>query len=1042
MTSMTVKRVIWVFFFAALLCCAYFQLSSRSVIAADGPNVEEIIAAAEAVRNAAVAQPHKFGIQKADVHTLRVADSVPSSKAGVRHVYLAQEVGGVPISNTLLSTVVKLAPSSHDGESKGGGSHSYLRATAYEHVASLYKSTTNSNNNNDIVEMVSLEHGQTLVKNADKCINTKIPVLSAEEALSLAVNEVLGIKNANFRRRNLKADSNNIDVRQKTIFEPHDGISIHDTPCQLSYWSIGINNNTYEDNCDVRLSWECTIKPNRTNYMHIFVDAVEGSIININRFGPSNEGKDNGEDGKGRSNDRQQHEDPSRRRLSAFSAVQYPKENPCPSCPRFGQNVAGSDRTFDATDIEPLTLVKDPEYIASSPNGWLTIGDTTYDETRGNNARVAFSVDQNSIDPYESGKTAFATDPSSNVFDYSYQSIVQEDDAGLEEHVSASLEAATVNAFYWANIIHDIYYQYGFNEESGNFQEDNFGKGGKEGDSVIVEVRETSVFNNAFFVNGKDGENPLLLLYLFLKSDTTKLEVDGEEYKATPFAFGPTEFNLEDSPIVYSTGRVCQNVEDDTYRGSIVVIDEGDCPLSAKVGLAQNRGAAAVILVVERWNRPAFLLSGADDSILIPSVSITKKDAGRLLSSLQPTSRASLGPGLIVRDGAFDSSIIIHEFCHGITSRLTGGPSTTMCLNGDISRELGKEGWEDICSLFVTATNTTGRTRTIGSFASWSLFGIRPFPYSTDMTVNPTTYGRLNRNPGPHFLGTIFGSMLWELYWGVIDYEEENGRLGFNENKYDSQTGGSNIAMQLIIEGLKIQPCSPSFEQSRDAILLADLLLYDGEYKCVIWDSFAKRGLGESAVASPFGATLNVTEAFDVPKYCMGVSLGLISHNYSIVNGDGDSFIDACELLAVSITVENTGFGNLTDLQLVSVSSNSGAATLTNPFPMKLFDLSARAQISIDFDFKVDGLAFDQPLEIEAQFTALEAVEPLSIFITFTETSTDDVAKEIITWDFGEGDNDFTVIDGYFSLEPNRSPLTVGDVNYYSPVAKFGTGIC
>ncbi len=1045
MTSVTItlRRVIWVFFITALLCCAYFQLSNRSLITYDGPNAQEIIAAAEAVRTAAVAQPHKFGIQKEDVHTLRVADSVPSSKAGVRHVYLAQEVGGVPISNVLLSTVVKLAPPSDDDESKVGGNHNYLRATANEYVASS-KSTTNSNKKNDIVKMVSLKHGQTLVKNADTCINTKNPVLSAEEALSLAVNEVLGIKNVNFRRRNLKADnvdSSYKDVRQKSIFEPHDGISINDTPCQLSYWSIGSNSNTYEDDCDVRLSWECTIKPNRTNYMHIFVDAVEGSLININKFGPSNESIDNDKDDRGGSNNMQQNADPLRRRLSAFSAVQYPKENPCPSCPRFGRNVDGSDRTFDVADIEPLTLVKDPEFIASSPNGWLTIGDTTYDETRGNNARVAFSVDQYSIDPYESGETAFATDSSSNVFDYSYQSIVHEDNLGLEKHVSASLESAIVNAFYWANIIHDIYYQYGFNEESGNFQEDNFGRGGKGGDSMVVEVRETSVFNNAFFVNGKDGENPLLLLYLFLKSDTTVLEVDGEEYKATPFAFGPTQFNLEDSPIVYSRERVCQNVEDNVYGGSIVVIDKGNCPLSAKVGMAQNRGAAAVILVVDAWERPGFSMAGADDSIYIPSVSITKKVAERLLASIRPTSRGSLGPGLIVRDGAFDNSIIIHEYCHGITGRLTGGPSTTMCLNGDTSRELGKEGWEDILGLFITQTHTTGRTRTIGSFATWSLFGIRPFPYSTDMTVNPTTYGRLNRNPGSHFLGTIFGSMLWELYWGVIDYEEDNGRLGFNENKYDSQTGGSNVAMQLIIEGLKIQPCSPSFVQSRDAILLADLLLYDGEYKCVIWDSFAKRGLGESAVASPFGVTLNVTEAFDVPKYCMGPSLSLISHNYSIFDGDGDSFIDACELLTVSITVENTGFGILTDLQLVRVSSDSGTATLTNQLPMKLLDLSEGAQISIDVDFKVDRLAFGQPLEIEAKFTALEVVEPLSIFVIFTETSTNVVAEEEVTWDFGEGNHDFTVIDGYFSLEPTRSPLTVGNVTYYSPLANFGRNV-
>ena len=1030
---MEVKRTIGCLLVATLCCTAYFQLFSRTIITFNGPNAQEIIAAAEAIRNAAVTQPHKFGIHKTDVHTLRVTDSVPSSKAGVRHVYLAQEVGGVPISNTLLSTVVKLAPSSDDISVGGGGN--YLRGTAAEYAMPSKSATTNTDKQNDIIKIASSKHGQALVKNADNCVNTNEPVLTAEEALSLTVSEVLGVNNVNLRRRVLKADNinSNKDIRQKSVFEPHDGISINDTPCQLSYWSIASYDNTDEGDCNIRLAWECVVKPNRTNYMHIFVDAVEGTIIHLNKFGP--EGENDEKDGKVGSNIVQQQTDPSRRRLSAFSAVQYPNENPCPSCPQFRLNMTESDKTFDIADVESLTLVQNPEFIDSSPSGWLKIGGTTFGETRGNNARVAFSVIQDSADPYSSGVTTYATDPSSNVFDYSDQSVIHENNVGLtrlDDPLSTSLEAAVVNAFYWANIIHDIYYQYGFNEESGNFQEENFGRGGKGGDSVIVEVREASTFNNAFFVNGKDGENPLLLLYLFIKGDATVLEVDGEEYKATPFAFGPTEFNLPDAPIEFSRGRVCQYLKDNVYAGSIVVIDSytGDCTYSTKVKNAQNRGAAAVILVVEPWDRPgSFSMEDADASIDIPSVSITKADAERLQASLQPTSKSVLGPGLIVRDGAFDNSIIIHEYCHGITTRLTGGPSTTMCLNQDTNRELGKEGWEDICSLFITATNTTGRTRVIGSFAAWSINGIRPFPYSTDMNINPTTYDYLNSDPGHHSVGALFGSMLWDFYWAMIDHEEATGHIGFNENKYDSQTGGSNIAMQLIVEGLKTQPCSPSFVQSRDAIVTADELLYDGRYKCVILEAFAKRGLGESAVASPFGITLNVTEAFDVPAYCMGPMLSLTSYNYTIGTGDGDLFIDDCELLTLTISFQNAGFGNLSDVQLVDLSSNLGKTIIMNKLPMQLLDLPERAQMSINVDLKVEGLVFGQPLELEAKFTAVEAVEPLSIFVTFTETSTDVVAKEKVTWEFGVGDNDWTSMDGYFALEPSRSSLTVNDTS-------------
>ena len=35
--------------------------------------------------------------------------------------------------------------------------------------------------------------------------------------------------------------------------------------------------------------------------------------------------------------------------------------------------------------------------------------------------------------------------------------------------------SAITNLFYWNNIMHDVWYQYGFNEQAGNFQYNNFG---------------------------------------------------------------------------------------------------------------------------------------------------------------------------------------------------------------------------------------------------------------------------------------------------------------------------------------------------------------------------------------------------------------------------------------------------------------------------------------------------------------------------------------------------------------------------------------
>ena len=63
-------------------------------------------------------------------------------------------------------------------------------------------------------------------------------------------------------------------------------------------------------------------------------------------------------------------------------------------------------------------------------------------------------------------------------------------------------DAAVINLFYWNNIIHDITYNYGFNEASGNFQLNNYGKAGLAGDQVRAEAQDGSGTNNANFSTG------------------------------------------------------------------------------------------------------------------------------------------------------------------------------------------------------------------------------------------------------------------------------------------------------------------------------------------------------------------------------------------------------------------------------------------------------------------------------------------------------------------------------------------------------------
>src|SRR5690606_5049567 len=59
------------------------------------------------------------------------------------------------------------------------------------------------------------------------------------------------------------------------------------------------------------------------------------------------------------------------------------------------------------------------------------------------------------------------------------------------------------NLFYVNNVMHDIWYQYGFDEPSGNFQSNTYGNGGLGNDNVRADAQDgnglNGSINNAFF---------------------------------------------------------------------------------------------------------------------------------------------------------------------------------------------------------------------------------------------------------------------------------------------------------------------------------------------------------------------------------------------------------------------------------------------------------------------------------------------------------------------------------------------------------------
>lgn len=109
---------------------------------------------------------------------------------------------------------------------------------------------------------------------------------------------------------------------------------------------------------------------------------------------------------------------------------------------------------------------------------------------------------------------------------------------------------------------------------------------------------------------------------------------------------------------------------------------------------------------------------------------------------------------------------------------------------------------------------------------------------------------------GVHAKGEVWAEMLYEVYWALVDRHgftpewfpplpDDNGDL--TEAKKHIVSHGNTLALQLVIDGMKLQPCRPSFTDARDAILDADIQLTGGENYCTIYAAFAKRGLGYGA---------------------------------------------------------------------------------------------------------------------------------------------------------------------------------------------------
>lgn len=547
----------------------------------------------------------------------------------------------------------------------------------------------------------------------------------------------------------------------------------------------------------------------------------------------------------------------------------------------------------------PDTLESEPADPVASPFGWHDINGVPgpeYTVTRGNNVRARADLTGNN-------QGASAEGGANLNFNFPFN---------FNQQPVGYVEGSTTNLFYWNNIIHDVFYRYGFNEPSGNFQENNYTGLGLGNDSVNADAQDGGGMNNANFATPPEGSRPRMQMYLWsaqgpagqpltinngpLAGGYTGLGAQfGAPLPTVPLTANlvlVTDDNAGDSTDPYDA---CDNITNGSaIAGKIAVIRRGTCEFGFKVLAAQNQGALAVIITNNVPGAPIAMGPGAmGGQVTIPSLMITQADGEAIIAALVggQTINATIeesGPFMI--DGTLDNGIITHEYGHGISIRLTGGAFNSGCLNN--AEQMG-EGWSDYFGLILTMKegDTPGQRRGIGTFAVGQPIdgnGIRPAPYSTNFAINNFTYGATN-NAGisqPHGIGFVWATMLWELTWDLIDV------YGFDPDIYEG-SGGNNIALQLVVDALKLQSCSPGFVNGRDAILLADLLANNGDNRCLIWRAFARRGLGLSASQGSSHNRFDQIEAFDVPEDCLLGTHGSSLNNFMIYPNptQGDVYI-------------------------------------------------------------------------------------------------------------------------------------------------------
>ena len=723
--------------------------------------------------------------------------------------------------------------------------------------------------------------GNRFRNNIAQKVNTKTPSLSVLQAIEKAYAKLEITNPATFTIVETVSDKK---------FKISDGIQEDFITAKLVYQS------TLDKK--LKLAWGFQFySPDGKHLWDLRVDAIDGQILEKNdlviscAFGNPN------------------HDDHNHAKIDLFSKSFFKNSN------ALAQVNGGSYRVvpynYTSPNHSPFQLIASPENALASPNGWHNANSATgtnaaliFTSTRGNNVLAK----EDAVGDNETNIGAQAQGGASLLFDYPYP--------GQTAQPTAYTSASTTNLFYMNNMMHDVWYQYGFDEANANFQQNNLGRGGvisAVGDAVFADSQDgysqtTPTLNNANFSSPADGSRPRMQMFMWNSGapPTNYIQVNspvsiaGPRLATTNIFEGTDRIPVPASPngIVADLALVTNNPTPPGYNsgcqppnnaaaiaGKIALVRRGGCFFNLKVKNAQTAGAVAVIVMDSIPNNPTRLSMSSTGllGITVPAIFVSKEIGDSFVAELAngPVNvKIEVPDGLyLYADGSFDNTIIAHEYGHGISNRLVGNGAASCMNNYD---QMG-EGWSDWFGLMMQMKSGDVKTSAIpvGTYAinqPNNGAGIRDFPYSTDLAINPRTLNSTN-TPVPavatdtgyrYKQGEFWTSVLWDLAWAYVD------KYGYDANIYTG-TGGNNKVMRLVIDALKLDTCNgTSIVAGRNNLFAAEQATTGGVDYCMIADVFSRRGVGLNATSGNVNDCSDQAEDFTPfpagPNCVLGVS--------------------------------------------------------------------------------------------------------------------------------------------------------------------------